>query len=228
MHDTEVGKSGFITALYIVFVPIISLFLGRRGSPLLWLLSRLSLVGLWFLCIPPEGFTIAAGDLFVLACAVVFSLHILVIGRYVLLGRRCRTLNDAVFLRFDLAFFAMLALESPTWIGWQTALPAMLWAGIMSNGIAYTLQIVGQRGMNDTTSSLILSLESVFTVISGWLHLNEVPLCAGRSGLRAHGRRCSARSTARQQKVTQEHDAYKSPSSYTFRHRMNFADGASS
>lgn len=72
VHDTEVGKSGFITALYIVFVPIISLFLGRRGSPLLWAAVALSLVGLWFLCIPPEGFTIAAGDLFVLACAVSF------------------------------------------------------------------------------------------------------------------------------------------------------------
>lgn len=174
VHDTEVGKSGFITALYIVFVPIISLFLGRRGSPLLWAAVALSLVGLWFLCIPPEGFTIAAGDLFVLACAVVFSLHILVIGRYVLLVDAVELSMMQFFCGSILAFFAMLALESPTWIGWQTALPAMLWAGIMSNGIAYTLQIVGQRGMNDTTSSLILSLESVFSVISGWLILNEV------------------------------------------------------
>ena len=110
-----------------------------------------------------------------------------------------------------LAFFAMLALESPTWIGWQTALPAMLWAGIMSNGIAYTLQIVGQRGMNDTTSSLILSLESVFSVISGWLILNEV--LSMREGL---GCSCSTRSTARQQKVTQEHAAYKSPAPILF------------
>lgn len=146
VHDTEVGKSGFITALYIVFVPIISLFLGRRGSPLLWAAVALSLVGLWFLCIPPEGFTIAAGDLFVLACAVVFSLHILVIGRYVLLVDAVELSMMQFFCGSILAFFAMLALESPTWIGWQTALPAMLWAGIMSNGIAYTLQIVGQRG----------------------------------------------------------------------------------
>ena len=174
VHDSEVGKSGFITALYIVFVPIISLFLGRRGSPLLWAAVALSLVGLWFLCIPPEGFTIAAGDLFVLACAVVFSLQNLVIGRYVLLVDAVELSMMQFFCGSILAFFAMLALESPTWIGWQTALPAMLWAGIMSNGIAYTLQIVGQRGMNDTTSSLILSLESVFSVISGWLILNEV------------------------------------------------------
>lgn len=113
VHDTEVGKSGFITALYIVFVPIISLFLGRRGSPLLWAAVALSLVGLWFLCIPPEGFTIAAGDLFVLACAVVFSLHILVIGRYVLLVDAVELSMMQFFCGSILAFFAMLALESP-------------------------------------------------------------------------------------------------------------------
>ena len=109
VHDTEVGKSGFITALYIVFVPIISLFLGRRGSPLLWAAVALSLVGLWFLCIPPEGFTIAAGDLFVLACAVVFSLHILVIGRYVLLVDAVELSMMQFFCGSILAFFAMLA-----------------------------------------------------------------------------------------------------------------------
>lgn len=108
VHDTEVGKSGFITALYIVFVPIISLFLGRRGSPLLWAAVALSLVGLWFLCIPPEGFTIAAGDLFVLACAVVFSLHILVIGRYVLLV-------DAVELSMMQFSAVRSSLSSPCW-----------------------------------------------------------------------------------------------------------------
>ena len=174
VHDTEVGKSGFITALYIVFVPLLSLFLGRRGSPLLWAAVLLSLVGLWFLCIPPEGFTVAPGDLFVVACALVFSLHILVIGKFVLLVDGIELSMMQFFAGSVLASCAMLALESPTLIGWQAALPAMLWAGIMSNGIAYTLQIVGQRGMNETAASLFLSLESVFSVIAGWLVLSEV------------------------------------------------------
>lgn len=174
VHQTEVGKAGFITALYIVFVPLIGLLLGKKSRPLLWISVAVAVAGLWYLCIPPEGFTIAQGDLYVFLCAIVFSLHILVISRFV-------TKVDGIELSLMQFFFGSLIAstmmgiyETPTFAGWWAALPAILWAGIMSNGIAYTLQIVGQRGMNETAASLILSLESVVSVLAGWALLGEV------------------------------------------------------
>lgn len=174
VHQTEVGKAGFITALYIVFVPLIGLLLGRKSRPLLWISVAVAVAGLWYLCIPPEGFTVAQGDLYVFLCAIVFALHILVISRFV-------TKVDGIELSLMQFFFGSLIastmmgiFETPTFAGWRAALPSILWAGIMSNGIAYTLQIVGQRGMNETAASLILSLESVVSVLAGWALLGEV------------------------------------------------------
>lgn len=174
VHDTEVGKSGFLTALYIVFVPLIGLLLGKRVAPTIWAAVAVAVFGLWFLCIPEEGFSIATGDLYVLACAVVFSLHILVISHFVTRVDGVELSMMQFFCGSLIACVAMLTTETPTLPGLEAALPAILWAGIMSNGIAYTLQIVGQRGMNDTVASLILSLESVFSVLAGWVILGEV------------------------------------------------------
>lgn len=174
VYDTEVGKSGFLTALYIVFVPLIGLLLGKRVAPTIWGAVALAVFGLWFLCIPAEGFSIATGDLYVLSCAVVFSLHILVISHFVTRVDGIELSMMQFFCGSLIACIAMLTTETPTLTGLEAALPAILWAGIMSNGIAYTLQIVGQRGMNDTVASLILSLESVFSVLAGWLVLGEV------------------------------------------------------
>lgn len=174
VHDTEAGKAGFITSLYIVLVPVLGLFLGKRSRPMIWASVAVACVGLWYLCIPPEGISIRLGDFYVLLCALVFALHILVIGRFVtkVNGIELSIAQFAVGSAF--AFIAMIIRETPTWEGWMGALPAILWAGIMSNGIAYTLQIVGQRGMNDTAASLIMSLESVFSVLAGWIVLGEV------------------------------------------------------
>lgn len=173
-NDTAVGKSGFITSLYIVLVPLISLALGRRPGPLVWGAVCFALGGLWLLCMPEEGFSLARGDLFTLGCALVFSLHILVISRFV-------TRVDPVELSCGQFFFGCLfavacalLFEEPTAEGLRAALLPILWAGIMSNGVAYTFQIIGQRGMNETLASLILSLESVFAVIAGWAVLGEV------------------------------------------------------
>ena len=174
VHDTEVGKAGFITALYIVIVPILGFFLGKRVSKLVLVAVALSLVGLWYLCVPPEGFSIELGDFFIFLCAFVFSLHILVISHFV-------TRVDGVELAVTqfafgsvIAGLMMFLFETPTVEGLRGALVPILWAGIMSNGLAYTLQIVGQRGMNDTVASLIMSLESVVSVLAGWAILGEV------------------------------------------------------
>ena len=174
VHDTEVGKAGFITALYIVLVPMIGLALGRRTGWLVWAAVAVAIGGLWFLCVPPEGFSVRLGDLYTLLCAFVFSLHILVISHFVTKVNGVELACGQFVCGSIIASAAVLIAESPTIEGLQGALLPILWAGIMSNGIAYTLQIVGQRGMNETVASLIMSLESAIAVIAGWLLLGEV------------------------------------------------------
>ena len=174
VHDTEVGKAGFITALYIVLVPMIGLALGRRTGWLVWAAVAVAIGGLWFLCVPPEGFSVRLGDLYTLLCAFVFSLHILVISHFVTKVNGVELACGQFVCGSIIASVAVLIAESPTIEGLQGALLPILWAGIMSNGIAYTLQIVGQCGMNETVASLIMSLESAIAVIAGWLLLGEV------------------------------------------------------
>ena len=153
---------------------MIGLALGRRTGWLVWAAVAVAIGGLWFLCVPPEGFSVRLGDLYTLLCAFVFSLHILVISHFVT-KVNCVELACGQFVCGSIiASAAVLIAESPTIEGLQGALLPILWAGIMSNGIAYTLQIVGQCGMNETVASLIMSLESAIAVIAGWLLLGEV------------------------------------------------------
>lgn len=174
VNDTEVGKSGFITALYIVLVPMMGVFLGKKTTPLVWAAVAVAIAGLWFLCLPPTGVSISVGDIYTFLCALVFSIHILVISAFVTKVDGVE-LAAAQFASGSLwAVAAMFLFETPTVSEWFAAFPAILWAGVMSNGIAYTLQIVGQRGMNETVASLILSLESVVAVLAGWLLLDEI------------------------------------------------------
>lgn len=173
VHDTEVGKAGFITSLYIVIVPLLGLFVGHRVHRYIVVGVLFAVAGLWELCMT-SSLSIELGDLYVLTCALAFSIHILVIAHFV-------TKIDGVTLAWGqfwcgglIALFMALVFETPTWEGIHGALLPILWAGIMSNGIAYTLQVVGQRGMNPTVASLIMSLESVVSVLAGWVLLNEV------------------------------------------------------
>lgn len=173
-HDTEVGKAGFITALYIVIVPLLGIFLGKRLTVMIVLSVILSVFGLWYLCIPEGGFSLQLGDTLIALCALVFSLHILVISHFVQKVNGIELAIGQFCVGCLLGASTMvLAGDTPTPEAFMKALPAILWAGIMSNGIAYTLQIVGQRGMNDTIASLIMSLESVFSVLCGWWILHE-------------------------------------------------------
>lgn len=172
---TEASKAGFITSMYIIFVPLISWFMGKRPNLLILIGVLLSAVGLYLLCIDPnKSFQLQTGDALILICAVVFAFHILVIAYYV-------ERIDGVELscgQFLVASFLGLVLmlifdHNLTWENFKAALPAMLWCGIMSNGVAYTLQIVGQRGINPTIATIILSMESVMAVFFGWLILDE-------------------------------------------------------
>lgn len=173
-NDTEVGKAGFITSLYIVLVPLLGLFLGKRLNWLIVVSVILSVIGLWYLCVPEGGFHIRLGDSLIGMCALVFSLHILVISYFVKTVNPIELSVGQFGVGTVLGLIAMLLFESPTIESFSAALPAILWAGVMSNGIAYTLQIVGQQGMNDTVASLIMSLESVIATLCGWWILDEV------------------------------------------------------
>lgn len=173
VHHTGVGKAGFITALYIVIVPILGLFLGQRLTWNVVVAVVVALIGLRYLCLPDFSTPLSTGDLYMIVSAFVFSLHILAIGRFVLEVNPIELALGQFLFGSIMASVGMVILEYPSWAGFKAALIPLLWAGLISNGIAYTLQMVGQRGMNETVASLILSLESVIAVVAGWLILNQ-------------------------------------------------------
>lgn len=169
---TTVGKAGFITACYIVIVPILGLFLKRKCSPYIWTAVIMALIGLYLLCIT-DGFSIGKGDFLVLVCAFLFSFHILIIDHFSP-KTDCVKMSCIQFLVAGiLSGIPAVILESPKLSNITAAWLPILYAGVMSCGVAYTLQIVGQKGMNPTVASLILSLESCISVLAGWIILGQ-------------------------------------------------------
>lgn len=173
IEQTTVGKAGFITALYIVFVPIVSALFLRKKIALPVIISViLGLIGLFLLCIT-EQFSIGRGDFYVLLCSFAFTAHILVIDYFsekadgVLLSCIQFLTCGIISLPF------ILFMERPQWSQIIAAGIPILYAGILSCGVAYTLQIVGQKNTNPTIASLILSLESVVSVLAGWILLKQ-------------------------------------------------------
>ena len=172
MQTASAGKAGFLTALYIVIVPVLGIFLGRRPGLKVWMGVVLALVGAYLLSVK-GGAGIASGDLLVIASAVVFSLHILVIDS-VPAGVDGVRLSCVQFLVAG-AFALVLALflETFTWRDILSAWVPLLYTGVVSSGVGYTLQILGQRTVNPSVASLILSLESVFAALAGWAILGQ-------------------------------------------------------
>ena len=171
---TTVGKAGFITACYIIIVPVIGIFLKKKCSPFIWVAVVLSLCGLYLLCLTPgEGFAIGKGELLVLICAFLFSLHILVIDHFSPLVDGVKMSCIQFLVCGILSGIPALLFESPNLAGIFAAKVPILYAGVMSCGVAYTLQIIGQKNMNPTVASLILSLESCISVLAGWLILGQ-------------------------------------------------------
>lgn len=170
---TDVNKASFITSLYMIFVPLIGIIFGHKIELKIIFAVILSCVGLYLFCMK-GGFYLQRGDFLVLLCALGFAGHILVISYFI-------NHVDGVLLSCGQFFCAsamgcvlMFCSEIPTLEQLKAAAPALLYVGIMSNGIAYTLQIVGQRGLNPTIASLIMSLESVMGAFFGVLFLNEI------------------------------------------------------
>ena len=169
---TSVGKAGFITACYIVIVPVIGLFFKKKCSPLIWLSVLLALGGLYFLCIT-EQFSIGYGDILEFICAVMFSVHILVVDYFSPKVDGVKMSCIQFFVCGILCGIAMLFTEQPHAADILMAWKPIAYAGILSCGVGYTLQIVGQKGMNPTVASLIMSLESCISVLAGWLLLGQ-------------------------------------------------------
>lgn len=169
---TTAGKAGFITALYIVFVPLCGFFLKQRIRPLLWLCVGLATVGLYLLSVQ-EGFAINSGDLLVLASAFAFTAHILVIDHFSPQtdGVKMSCLQFLVCGVLSLPF--MWVCETISWANIKACWLPIAYAGILSCGVAYTLQIIAQKRTEPTIASLLLSLESAFALLAGMVILHE-------------------------------------------------------
>lgn len=171
--QTTAGKAGFVTALYIVIVPLIGIFLHKKMPLRMWLFIAIALAGFWLLCIK-QDIGISSGDLLVFFGAIFFAVHITVIDHF------NEKKTDGVLMSCIQFFTAgllmlicMFIFEKPTIPNIVGAGGTILYAGIMSCGVAYTLQILGQKHTNPTLATMLMSLESVFAALSGWLILGE-------------------------------------------------------
>ena len=169
---TTVGKAGFITALYIIIVPILGIFLKKKVPLAVWLSVFIAAVGMYLLCIT-EKFTIGMGDLLMLACAFCFSAHILVIDHFSPHVDGVRMSCIQFFTCSLLSAVAMFLFEKPNLPDILSAWLPILYAGVLSSGVGYTLQIIAQKNTNPTVASLLMSLESVFAVLAGWVLLGQ-------------------------------------------------------
>lgn len=169
---TTAGKAGFITAFYIVIVPVLGIFLHKKIQWKVWMAVLLALVGLYFLCIT-ESFSVGKGDALVFLCALVFSVHILVIDHFSPKVDGVKMSCIQFFVSGILSFPFMFVLETPRFVSVAAAWMPLLYAGVLSCGVAYTLQILGQKNVNPAVASLILSMESCFSVLAGWIILGE-------------------------------------------------------
>lgn len=174
MMYTTVGKGGFITSLYIVIVPLLGRFVFSRTVNILqWISVVIAFIGMYFICLN-ESFSINKGDLFILGSAFFFAVHILSVEHFAsgVDGVRLSFFQFATCAVVN--FVLMFIFEEPTMEQVDMALLPILYAGVMSSGIAYTLQIIGQKKVNVVLATILLSLESVFAVLSGWLFLNQL------------------------------------------------------
>lgn len=169
---TDAGKSAFLTAMYIIFVPLIGIFLKRRPSPMIPVCVLLAAIGLYFLsCAGVSGINI--GDICLLLCALAFAVQITVIDRFAQIVDPLRLNCIQAGVCAAGSALVMLFTETPTLDGIAGSWWPMCYAGFLSMGVAYSLQIIGQKHLNPAPASLIMSLESVFAALSGWLFLQE-------------------------------------------------------
>lgn len=170
----DVGKVGFITALYMVLVPVIGIFLKQKARFNIWIGVAFGVIGLYFLSIPKGDFSIGKGELITICCSVAFAAHILVIDHF------CKKVNNIAlscaqfFVAGTLSVICMFIFEEPKLSEISGAWLPLVYAGVMSCGVAFTAQIFGQKYAEPAVASLLLCLESVFAVLFGWLLLDQM------------------------------------------------------
>ena len=172
LETTTSGKAGFITALYIVLVPIAGIFLKKHPPKTIWLSVAMAVAGLYCLCIT-EDFSITMGDFYILLCAFCFTAHILVIDHFTQKVDGVELSCVQFLVVTILSSIGMLAMESPSLAALQACAFPILYVGIFSSGVAYTLQILAQKDSDPTVVSLLLSLESVFATLAGAVILHD-------------------------------------------------------
>ena len=171
--QTTVGKAGFITTFYIIIVPVVGLFFKKYCGILTWIGVVIALAGLYFLCIT-EKMTIQRGDALILCCSFLYTGQILAIDHYNPFVDGVKMSCIQFLTGGMLGAICMFLFESPNMAMILNAAGPILYTGIMSTGVGYTLQILGQKGLNPTVAALIMSLESVFSVLSGYLFLHQL------------------------------------------------------
>lgn len=175
MGTTSAGKAGFITALYIVLVPVFGLFIGKKPGKRVWLYVALAVAGLYFLCFTGgEGFTLEGGDFYVFLCAIAFTFHIMVVDHF---GEKVDSIELSCIQFITVCILsgigALIAGEQTTLTEVKECLPYILYVGIFTSGVGYTCQIIAQKDGDPTIVSLLMSLESFFAVVSGAIFLHE-------------------------------------------------------
>lgn len=166
------GKAGFLTTLYIVIVPLLGIFVRRIPGVKVWCSVVVALIGMYLLCIS-GSVRIGLGDGLVIGCAFVFSIHILVVDHFAEqvdgVKLSCLQFLTSGVICLVLAFLT----EHPSWNALFAGIVPVLYAGVLSSGVGYTLQVVGQKKVEPTAASLLLSMESVFSVLAGWVILGQ-------------------------------------------------------
>lgn len=169
---TTVGKAGFITTLYIIMVPIFGIFLKKRVPGKVWIGAVIAAFGMYLLCMS-ERLALSKGDGLVFICAIIFSVHILVIDYFSPKADGVEISCIQFLTAGVIASIGALLFENPQLGQFIAGIIPLAYAGILSSGVAYTLQVVGQKNVEPTVASLILSLESVVSMLAGWVILHQ-------------------------------------------------------
>ena len=169
---TTAGKAGFITTLYIIIVPILGIFLKKKVPGKVWPCAVLAAIGMYLLCMS-ESLQIGKGDVLVFICAFLFAIQILLADHFVELADPVEISCIQFLTSGVILTILMIVFETPHWSHFVAAWLPIAYAGILSSGVAYTLQLIGQKGMDPTIASLLLSMESTFSVLAGWVILKQ-------------------------------------------------------
>jgi drug/metabolite transporter (DMT)-like permease len=174
LEQSTVGKSAFITTLYIVLVPLLGLFFRKKLSLPVWISVVLAVTGLYLLCMKDEVFVLTIGDIYLLLSAFFFTIQISAVDYYVPKVNALALSMMQFLVTATISAIGMILTQIPSWQNIIDAAFPLFYAGVISCGIAYTFQIIGQKFLSATVASLIMSLESVFAALAGWIILKEV------------------------------------------------------